>query len=161
MYAAATTPWLLLHWGYIATASWLCYARSCYGYAMAMLWPLVCHSPWGHKGSDKSEWLSTAYGRCISQREAAYGRHAGQERTNTLPSLRLLTSSSSLLAPALPTLSSANSVKSKTVGITNRINSVIPITEKKLNCYLQIRQIYFCIYPVYVYMSNRFNTIYI
>ena len=35
--------------------------------------------------------------------------------------LWLLTSSSSLLARALPTLSSANSVNSKTIGVTNRI----------------------------------------
>ena len=75
---------------------------------------------------------------------------ARREQTR-LPSLQLLTSSSSLLTPALPTLSSANSMKSKTVGITNRINSVIPITEKKLNCYLQIRQIFLYISCVCLY----------
>jgi len=36
--------------------------------------------------------------------------------------LRLLTSSSSLLACALPTLGSANSVNSKTTGVTIRIS---------------------------------------
>ena len=50
------------------------------------------------------------------------GRRASQERINVSAVPRFLASSSRLLA--LPTPSSANSVNSKTIGVTNRISDI-------------------------------------
>ena len=47
VWASPWRPWLLLHWGYIGAASWLCYIGLCYGYVMVMLCLLLwlLHQP--------------------------------------------------------------------------------------------------------------------
>ena len=90
--------WLLLHWGYIGETSWLCYMRLCYDSAMAALW--LCRGCC-------CGWCNSLYRDCVmaavpTRREEIY-----------LQFWRLLTSSSSLLARALPTMGSANGVHSE------------------------------------------------
>ena len=80
--------------------------RLCFGYVMVMLWLLL--------------WMLHQPGESLS-----YGHHASQERM-CLQFLWLLKSPSSLLACALPTLGSANSVNSERVGFTNKMKRNTP-----------------------------------
>jgi len=63
VWASPWRPWLLLHWGYIGAASWLCYMRLGYGYVMVMLCLLL--------------WLLHQLGERLY-----YGCCASQERRN-------------------------------------------------------------------------------
>ena len=83
-------PWLLLPWGYVGVASWLCCGRLCDGHAVV-----------------------AAIAVASARREAVLQlpRQPGEKKC-CLYFLWLLKSPSSFLAHALPPLGSANSAKS-------------------------------------------------
>ena len=100
-------PWLLLHRGYTGGTLWLCYVRLCHGYVKATLW-LCCGFCYSCRTSQ--------------ERGCVMAAHQPGDNEPVCSSFGwLLESPSSLLARALPTLGSVNSVNSKTIGLTDRI----------------------------------------
>ena len=115
VWASPGKPWLLPHRGYVGVTAWLCYMKLCYGSVMATLWL-------GY---------GCCYRCCVSQERGCVMTAMPDRREQIcLQFLWLPESPSSLSAHTLPipdSANSANSVNSKTSGITNRnIKNTVP-----------------------------------